>query len=169
MRRCVALIVAVLLLSATGCRQSAGASDPIGSGFSCRIQAQYKELDVAGVLERQNAGMLRLTFSAPETLEGLCAVWDGESVTLSFEGLEFSVDPDSVPESALGEEIVAVLDAAIRGEGDRREEDGQLIISGTGANGRYELICDAATGEPLSLSVPSLPLAVTFSEFTTNE
>ena len=32
-------------------------------------------------------------------------------------------------------------------------------------NGAYELVCDGNSGVPLSLSVPSLPLTVTFSNF----
>lgn len=165
MRRGAALIVFVLMLLVTGCRQLTQTAEPVGVDFTCRIQADYKDMDVEGTLIRQTAGMLKLTFSAPESLAGMTAVWDGESVGLEMNGLSFSVDPATVPESALGEEIVAVLDAAIRGDGERTQEDDKLIIRGNGNNGAYELVCDAQTGVPLSLSVPSIPLSVTFSNF----
>ncbi len=164
MRRGAVVVAVLLMVLITGCRSSKTA-EPVGSGFSCRIQADYKDMDVEGTLVRQTAGMLKITFSAPETLAGTTALWDGETVVLEMGGMSFSVDPSTVPESALGEEIVAVLDAAIRGEGDRHEEDGKLIISGSGSNGKYELACDAKTGVPVSLSVPAIPLFATFSEF----
>ncbi len=169
MRRGAALIVFALILLVTGCRRSTQTADPVGNGFTCRIQADYKDMDVKGTLTRQTAGTLKLTFSAPESLAGMTALWDGESVELEMNGMSFSVDPQTIPESALGEEIVAVLDAAIRGEGERHQESGKLFINGSGDNGAYELVCDAKTGVPLSLSVPSIPLAVTFSEFELQE
>lgn len=169
MRRGAALVLLVLMLLVTGCRQLTQTADPVGADFTCRIQADYKDMDVEGTLIRQTAGMLRLTFSAPESLAGMTAVWDGESVELEMNGLSFSVDPATVPESALGEEIVAVLDAAIRGEGERTQDGDKLIIRGNGDNGMYELTCDARTGVPLELSVPSIPLSVTFSDFEQNK
>ena len=169
MRRGAALIVCLLMLLATGCRQTTPAAEPVGSGFTCRIYADYKDIDVEGTLVRQTAGTLKLTFSAPESLAGMTAVWDGEAVELQMSGMSFSVDAATVPEGALGEEIVAVLDAAIRGDGERTQEDGKLIVRGSGHNGAYELVCDAKTGVPLSLSVPSIPLAVTFSNFKQTE
>ncbi len=167
MRRGAVLTVlfSLLTLLLTGCQQETPSADPVGSGFTCQIQADYKELDVKGTLERQGAGMLKLTFSAPESLAGMSALWDGESVHLELSGMSFSVDPATVPESALGAEITAVLDAAIRGEGERTQEGDKLIVRGSGNNGAYELVCDAYTGAPLSLSVPALPLSVTFSNF----
>ena len=164
MRRGIASIVILLALMLAGCDQTP-AAEPVGSGFTCRIQAEYKDLDVKGVLVRQSAGTLKLEFSAPESLAGMTALWDGDSVELQMNGMSFSVDPATVPESAMGEEIVAVLDAAVRGEGDRTQKDGKLFVCGNGNNGAYELVCDAETGQPLSLSVPSLPLTVTFSDF----
>lgn len=164
MRRGAALMALVLMLLTAGCRQSTQTADPVGTDFTCRIQADYKDMAVEGTLVRQTAGTLKLTFSAPESLAGMSAVWDGESVKLEMGGLSFSVDPATVPESALGEEIMAVLDAAIRGEGNRTQEDGKLVLRGNGEHGAYELLCDVQTGIPLSLSVPSLPLAVTFSQ-----
>lgn len=167
MRRGIASIVILLTLLLAGCKQTP-AAEPVGSGFTCQIQADYKDLDVKGTLVRQTAGTLKLAFSAPESLSGMTALWNGESVELQMNGMSFSVDPATVPESALGEEIVAVLDAAIRGEGDRTQKDGKLFIRGNGDNGAYELVCDAETGVPLSLSVPSIPLAVTFFDFKQN-
>lgn len=164
MRRAACIVVCLLVLI-TGCSGSKPAADPVGEGFTCTVQAVYRDMTVAGTLTREIAGTLTLAFTEPETLNGLTACWNGETVTLSMYGLEFSVDPATVPESALGEEIITAFDTALRGEGERTIEDGKLIVSGNGQNGAYTLTFDAETGEPLSLSVPSLPLSATFFDF----
>lgn len=164
MRR-LAVLVLGLVMVLTGCRSAAPTADPVGEGFTCAVKATYRDLAVSGTLSREAAGMLTLSFDEPETLAGLTARWDGETVTLSMYGLSFSVDPDTVPEGALGEELIAAFDAALRGEGERAVDDGVLTVAGTGQNGAYTLTFDAATGAPLSLSVPALPLTATFSEF----
>ena len=164
MRRLAGLALCAILLL-TGCR-SQQAAEPVSHDFSCTVQAVYRELAVEGTLTRTSAGTLTLVFSEPPTLDGLTARWDGETVTLSMYGMSFSVDPAAVPESALGEELLAAFDSALRGEGEQRIENGKRIVSGNGANGAYTLVFDAASGVPLSLSVPSLPLTATFLNVT---
>lgn len=162
MRRVAGLLLGLVLVF-TGCR-GATAAEPIGEGFTCAVKAIYRDLEVSGTLTRDGAGRLGLTFDEPSTLKGLTVQWDGENVTLSLGGMSFSVSPDAVPERALGEEIVSAFDTALRGEGKRTTENGKLIVEGNGSNGAYTLVFDAKTGEPLSLSVPALPLTVTFSD-----
>ncbi len=165
MRRCAVWMVLVVLCLTAGCRGSAPAAEPVGEQFTCTIQALYRDLAVEGTLTRATAGTLTLEFDKPDTLKGLTVRWDGDTVKLSMLGLDFSIDPNTVPESALGKEIIAALDTALRGEGERKLTDGKLVVAGNGANGAYELVCDGNSGVPLSLSVPSLPLTVTFSNF----
>lgn len=155
------VILAVLLV---GCSRKT-AADPIGEGFSCSVKAVYRDMQVRGTLTREAVGTLTMSFTAPETLDGLTARWDGGDVTLTMHGMSFAMDPASVPESALGEEIIAAFDAALRGEGERTQKDGKLTVRDSGANGEYTLVFDAETGRPLSLSVPSLPLTAEFSDF----
>ncbi len=157
---------AVLILG--GCRRQTPVAEPIGDGFTCTLNATYRDMVIGGTLTRAGGGTLTLTFTAPETLRDLAAVWDGESVTLQWHGLSFSGDPATVPQAALGEELVAVLDTALRGEGEREADGDTVTLRGSGDNGSYAFTYDAATGEPRTLSVPSLPLEVTFSEFEKN-
>lgn len=164
MRRGIAgLLFLVVTLTATGCRGNTAEVAPVGNDFTCTIAAEYKDMKLAGTLVRQTTGMLKLTFTEPDSLAGVTSLWDGETVQLQLDGMSFSVDPDAVPESALGEELIAALDAAVRGEGAATRENGQLVIRGTGSNGDYVLTCDPDTGVPQTLSVPALPLTVTFS------
>lgn len=161
MRQGIAAFLGILILC-VGCAPQPLAT-PDTATLACEFSATYREMRVAGELKRYGAGTLSLTFSEPETLDGVTAVWDGERVTLSLYDLSFSADPAAIPESALGQELLAVLDSTLRGEGERTVENGSLVVRGTINDTAYTLTCDGESGKPLSLSVPDLPLQATFS------
>ncbi len=165
-RRIFALCFAFVIVLA-GCNRKKSAAEPVSVDFICDFHAQYNDLSAKGVLTRRTAGTLLLEFSEPETLAGLSAEWDGETVTLQYMGLSYDIDPDTLPESALGEGLIAAFDAALRGEGARQETDGRVTVTGLSGNAEYAYVYDAETGTPLSLSVPSLPLTVTFTNVQT--
>lgn len=151
-------LACILLLS--GCRPKP-AAQPLAVDFACDFKAQYDTLTATGRLTRHTAGTLLLEFTGPETLDGIAAEWDGEKVVLRYHGLSFSAD--HIPESALGEKLVRAFDAALRGDGNGEEKDGAVTLSGTADGTAFTYRYSTETGEPLSLSVPSLPLTVTFS------
>lgn len=164
MFRRLGALLAVMLTVMVGCHPQTPRVQPNTAEFTCDIRAAYKELAVAGSLTRHSAGTLELKFTEPSTLDGLTAVWDGETVTMHLYGLSFTADPTSIPESGLGQELVAVLDAALRGEGEREiGEGGTVVLTGETAAGAYTLVCDGNSGYPLSLSVPALPLSAEFN------
>ena len=155
-----------LLMLCTGCRPKQSA-EPVAVDFMCEFRAQYNDLTATGTLTRRTAGTLLLEFSEPETLNGLSAEWDGEKVTLKYLGLSYDVDPHKLPENALGEGLLSAFDTALRGEGERQEEDGKVTVNGFSGNAAYTYVYDATSGAPLSLSIPSIPLTVTFSNLQT--
>ena len=161
MRRVATWCLCVVLLF-SGCAVKKPVTEPISEGFTCAVKATYRDIPVQATLTRDAAGTLKLEFHEPATLNGLTACWNGENVTLSMYGLSFAVDPSTVPESALGEELLSVFDTVRRGEGERNEKDGILTVRGNGENGDYTAAFDSETGYPLSLSVPALPLTAEF-------
>lgn len=162
MSRRILVLCFTCLIILTGCSRKQP-TEPVAVDFVCEFQAQYNDLTATGTLTRRTAGTLLLQFSKPETLAGLSAEWNGEKVTLKYGGLSYDVDPDKLPESALGEGLITAFDAALRGDGERQEADGKVTVSGLSGNAQYTYVYDASTGMPLSLSIPSLPLTVTFS------
>lgn len=168
MRRFAALSLLFLgILCGTGCRKKQVAP-PIATDFTCEFRAVYRELAVEGTLKRRSAGSISLGFTKPETLNGLTAAWDGEAVKLSLLGLEYTLNPESVPEAALGKELLAVLDAALRNEGNTAQDGKAVLLQGICNNHEYTYRYDAESGAPLSLSVPALPLSITFSNCKIN-
>ena len=163
MKRLAGLVLCVVLLTA-GCRPKQEAP-PITADFSCSFSAQYGDMTVAGRLLRHTAGTLQLEFTQPPTLDGMTAAWDGEKVTLKLLGLSFDVDPDDVPEGAVGRAVMGALDGALRGEVSGSPSGKTTIYEGRGQSGTYILVCDRESGRPLSLSVPSLSLSAEFFEY----
>lgn len=161
MRRAALWSLCILVLL-SGCAVKRPSAEPVSEAFTCTVKATYRDIPVQATLSREAAGTLKLEFHEPATLNGLTARWDGENVTLTMYGLSFSVDPSTVPESALGEELLSVFDTVRRGEGERDTQNGTLTVRGNGKNGEYTAVFDADTGHPISLSVPSLPLTAEF-------
>lgn len=166
-RRVMAVFLVPFCILLTGCNRSKVTAQPLAVDFTCTFRAQYKELVAGGTLTRGTAGTLSLDFTQPQTLDGVGADWDGESVKLRYMGVTFKADESAIPESALGEQLVKTFDAALRQEGTREQENGKITVTGTANNAAYTYVYDAQTGHPLSLSVPSLPLTVTFSDVHT--
>ncbi len=162
--RLIALCVSLLMF--VGCRPKQPA-EPVAVDFVCEFRAQYNDLTATGTLTRRTAGTLLLEFSEPETLSGLSAEWDGEKVTLKYLGLSYDVDPATLPENALGEGLLSAFDTALRGEGEQQEQDGKVTVTGLSGNAAYTYVYDAKSGAPLSLSIPSIPLTVTFTNVQT--
>lgn len=173
LRRGIALaglttVLALTLTLFSSCRRSSTPEQPVTSGFSCGIRAEYGDMIVKGQLERTAAGTLKIDVEEPETIRGLSMEWSGgQNVKLKLHGLSFDVSPDSVPQSAVGSAILGALDSAVSGARDNGQltENG-VLTKGVAAGGEYELLSDPETGALLSLSVPSASLKVEFSGFS---
>lgn len=168
MRRRLATVLCLLIpLVCTACHKPKPA-DPLTTDFVCEFRAQYNNMTAAGTLTRRTADTLRLDFSEPQTLSGLSAEWNGDAVTLQYLGLSYTVDSAKLPEQALGEQLLQAFNAALHGEGERTEKDGQITVTGLAGDLPYTYVYDSQSGAPLSLTVPALPLSVTFSNVKTS-
>lgn len=161
MKRWLVAIAAFALLCTVGCGLRRPREARVAD-FSCRIEATMGDLSLSGTLTRYTAGTLELAFDKPEMLKGLTALWDGNVVTLQMLGLEFDVDPASVPESALGNEIVGVLDQVLKAEVEGKTKGETLVFEGTLNGHAYTLVCNGESGLPQSLSMPARDLYAKF-------
>lgn len=136
---------------------------PVTAGFSCRFTVDYRELALQGELKRFSSGKLVLTFSQPQSLDGVTIGWDGENMSMELAGMSVSVSPDKVPESALIKSLLGVLQA--KPDNVMLTDEG-YVMEGNVENFAYTLVCDGQTGLPISLSMPENELMAVFSEAT---
>lgn len=145
--------------------QGADSSSPVTTGFSCEADIRYQDMSLQGSLSRSSAGTLSITFSQPETLNGVTVEWTGETVKASLHGLSFELPPDALPAGALGGVLTDALDAALRTPTEGRLTQEGWQWEGTGQSGEITILSDPADGYLLSLEVPEIPLSVSFSNF----
>ncbi|MCI8554253.1 MAG: hypothetical protein HFJ80_04830 [Clostridiales bacterium] len=165
---CLMLALSLALLALSGCRKPvAGEQKPAVTGFECDADVNYKDMNVKGHLKRRSEGTLTMEVTAPETLNGLTMAWDGETISIRLYGLSFGVNPEQVPESALGQKILDTLDAALgmKETAAAAGENGAARLEGDSGNGAFELYFDPATGALLELKLPDWGLDAKFSNF----
>ena len=90
---------------------------------------------------------------------------DGDRVEVEMYGMSFNLNPDKLPVSGLAKGVLDVLDQVARSDEPPRLTENGAVLYGKSQNGEFTLISDPETGDLLSLSVPDLPLEVTFSSF----
>lgn len=161
------LLCSLLLCGCAADPPAARSQQPVTMGFTCDMEGSYRGTAVAGQLSRSSVGLLTVRLSQPEDLSGLEMEWNGEKVMLRMFGLSVEVEPDTVPESALGVSILQSLDAAMQNPDGGTLTDAGMKTVGSCENGSYELISDPETGHLRSLSVPALEFTARFSNFQT--
>lgn len=162
----LALVLVLALTLLTACSPAAKEPEkPVTTGFSCDVDMTYQDMQIKGRLTRMSAGMLKMEFEEPATLNGMSMEWDGEEVKVRMGALSFGVTPDQIPESALGRSVMEALDAGFRAEGSAAVTDKGLSTKGESVNGQFEILSDPTTGQLISLKIPAIGLTAAFSNF----
>ena len=164
-RPLAAAAAALLLLSGCG-RTRADATPPVTEGFACQTAIRYRDMELQGQLTRTSDGKLTLAFSLPKTLNGVAVGWNGSDMTMELGGMSIAVPAEQVPQGALVKRLLQVL-SADHGDGAVTEEG--YAVSGEVEGETYTLVCDPATGLPVTLTLPAEGLEVTFTEVTLTE
>ena len=165
LRRLTCLAMISILLFLCACSKYTSKEEPVTTDFECDVDVKYQDMNVKGHLTRSTAGTLTLDIDAPESLKGMTMIWNGESVSFKMYGLTFNVNPDSIPQSSLGQGIVNSLDAAMSKNTEKKVTDEGIVTKGEIEGGEFEIVSDSTTGNLISLSIPSLELEANFSNF----
>lgn len=118
-------------------------------------------------LTRCGNALWEASFTDPPALAGVILTFDGNQVSASYKGLEFSVPKSALPAKNMLATVTETLDAA-QASGTlscSEQEDGSFLAEGECTGGSYTLTFQA-DGQPLCFAVPSQPLKLTFSGYT---
>lgn len=124
---------------------------------------------VEAQVERGSAGTMQVSFSAPEALENVTMLWDGETVKMQLFGIETAFGQDDLPSAALGKALIGVLDEALRKQSEPQRAEEGLLYTGSFDGHAFELIADPESGALRELRIPSLDIHAMFSAFTVKE
>ena len=156
------------LCALVGCAASAPAF-PVTEGFRCEADVCLSGETYSGTLTRAAAGTLTWEMTAPASVRGWIFRVDGETVTLSVQGLSYAVEPASLPETAPVRVLATALDAVTRMDrraGTVAAEDGAGRTVGTCSAGSFVLVSDFDTGCLRSMSLPERGMEIRFSAFS---
>ena len=155
----------LLIVLLVGCSRINPPETPISTCFKCDAEIQYKDMSIKGHITRVSAGTLKVELTEPASLNGMSMEWDGETISVELYGMTFNVDPSTIPTSGLGESILDALDTTMRTKGNSTLTDEGLKTSATGQNGDFVVLSDPSTGSLISLTIPTINLSASFSNF----
>ena len=166
MRRWViGMICGVVLLS--GCSKKA--EPPAAINFSCDAHILYKDIEMDAHLIRTETGVLQMDINYPPSLEDLVITLDGDKVEVEMYGISFNLNPETLPVSGVAKGVLDALDTVADMEELPTFTESGARLTGKSQNGEFTLVSDPETGALLSLTIPDLPLEVTFSAFNERE
>ena len=170
MKRILATVCAGICL--TGCTMQTlpgKTRNRMCGSFVADVTMTNAESETKATLTRYGLDAWCVVFNEPAALSGVQLDFLDDEVKASYKGLEFSV-PQSA--QALKTELSGLMEVvdnmSAQAELDGRTEEGQVICEGESETGSYALCC-AEDGMPLSFSLPSYGLVVTFDSFAEQE
>lgn len=163
MRKRLIAWIGIGLFWLTGCSRKA--APPAAIDFLCDAHILYKDIEIGANLTRTKAGVLKMDIYDPPSLEDMVITLDSGRIEVEMYGMSFNLNPDNLPVSGLAKGVLDVLDTVAKSDEPPRLTENGAVLVGKSQNGDFTLISDPDTGELVSLSVPDIPLEITFSSF----
>ena len=141
MKKALAVIDAILSVTLYGCSEKKSA-DPVDLdyAYSCTVEAVCNNLEYTAQISRDENGVWKTRFTAPETISSLTVTSFGESFALEFQGINFSTQTKNVPVGAISSMLTSVLDHAAHSSDAEFEKSGKLtLVKGECDCGEYVL------------------------------
>ena len=147
---CVLFSVLTVLLC--GCTGRAETGDAAALDFQADFSAEYRGMSLAGSVSNIRQGVCTLTFTYPETLEGLQISSKGGGLIMRRGDAAATADEGYLPENSFPSLFFALLREAAR------QEPSEITLP----SGRAALVTDEK-GLPAKAEIPSEDTEITFS------
>lgn len=167
---CFALIFCTALFAGCGKEQSGRTDRPpaIPAAFTADVEADTPIQNFKAQLEYRGLTDCVLRFTQPATMNGVCMIWNGQTVRMQYKGVGFDVDVSKFPQSAIGSDIINSVNAAVKAENLKIEKTGEdWSYSGSTKSGSFTIIQDGNTGFIRSISLPDNKVQILFTNFQT--
>lgn len=158
MKKTVLCFFALILLLC-GCKEQKTVDVNL-KNLSMDADVKYRSYTINCTIELDGGGMFTSTINAPEAIAGTIVRYDGDMLTVSYMGLEYTPEKSPKKEHVNGI-INMILGSASAGAQAERTEKGFMLKSKV-ANYEYELYV-SEVGLPLSLECEKADLYAEFS------
>lgn len=156
------LLPVFLLFAATACEKEKTAVTVAAPGYSCRFQAEYNGLAVAGTAAVLGKDSLTVQVTEPSTVAGICFTYQNKIATLKFKEKTYSSAQNSTL-SGLAGGIAEVLSKLQEGQ-KLLSKNGAFVQEGTVQNMAYSLSFNE-NGFIKELNLPSKGVRAKFEDW----
>lgn len=141
-------------------------SESIGKGFDAKATIKMGEIKATADINRTKEGTCTFVIAEPKSMEGMTFAFDQDTVTLSYLGLNLTLDQDSMLTSAMSKAVISAINKAAEPNGIQVTAEGKaLTVTGDTDSGSFTLTLDRESRSMLTLKIPALELECNFDPF----
>lgn len=163
------LLIALLLFCSCGKQefQSNGNTPPkIPDTFTADLAVSYNGNEMTATMRQNSFASYIFDMLTPDALAPMMLSFEGGLCTVTYNDLRFETDVGRYPQTAFCSVVADILDTLPTANLTPTCADGVWTYTGNTDSGAFVLTQKADTGAWQNLSVESLGLEVTFSNFT---
>lgn len=157
----------MILFSACGKEDGGGKYPPKPpERFETDVSLTAGDEEIRARLTYHGFGSCTLSFTFPENLQGLSAVWQEDKCVLSYNNLSYTAELDKLPEGFFGKAALAVFDKLVDVESFTvvKEED-KWVYKGDISSGSFRLVQNGESGAFETLEIPEMEISLKFENF----
>lgn len=137
----------------------------MSKGFDCTATVNWEGKTYTVKINRPSPGICTMSFIKPDELSALSFVLNSDGFKVKYGSIEASLDPSTLPQTALFNAVLGVLDTVVKpNELNTSTKNGNVVISGKTPAGNFDLQLDK-NYKPMSLEIPDLKLSMGFEGF----
>lgn len=171
MKKIYIILCIILCILMIGCAKKSDKppeqiSKTLTQGFDANAKIKIGDIEAEAKFDKQNENNCVVEFSQPKILNSLKLDFNGESINVSYLGLNLKLNENSFLTKAAVSAIIKAIDSSIKDSGVRILKEGNVIIfSGKNDNGEFNIKLDKDKGNIVSIDIPSLNIKCDFENF----
>jgi len=158
-------ITAFIACNNNSAKLQSNTAQQLSAAFHCTVNATLNGTDYETTLAKQGSGIYTLSFTKPANLSSLSFSLTSEGLKMKYLGIEASVDPSSIPQSAFVNAMLDAFDAVSTKTGVTAKLSGKdTVLSGNTKAGDFIMTLNPDY-TPKSLKIPGIDLNALFKNF----
>lgn len=128
MKKFLCILFSILLLGGCTSKTKDVEKEPLSiSGFSCVIRTTLNDIEITANAEYLASGTINMTFTDPETVNGMQINCTGGEYTVHYKNLELTVSGEKMPFAMLCRSLEECINNA-QGTAPEKDENSQSLI-----------------------------------------
>ena len=157
----IVLSVCILLCSCGKSKTTVGLNK---NSFFTNFTATFNQLEISGKLSEADGGGYKVNLTAPESLQGLQAVYNNGKVVVEYMGLSQEFQKSDLPEYNMIFNLCDIIDYVTSNSPAAQKTDTGFKISGNLNGAEYTLFTDENYTTTQLKTDGQLPLTVNFNK-----